>query len=203
MKIVFLGDSLTDGGRDKNSFNSLGEGYVKILSDKLTRLYPEKGIEIINRGVAGECVADMSARLEEDVLNLGPAAVVIMAGLGDAERAFAKGESIDPVTFKRQLRGMIKRIKAAGAKVIFLQPFLLPAPDKLAMRSVFDVAAEAISEVCVKLCNGYIAYDEILNGVTYAVPYTDYSPDGTGATQLCSMLIADTAIKALQKRLFA
>lgn len=39
MRIVFFGDSITDCGRDRNDFNSLGQGYVKILADKLRPIY--------------------------------------------------------------------------------------------------------------------------------------------------------------------
>lgn len=39
-KIVFIGDSVTDAGRDyqasPGSFNSLGEGYVAVISAALT-----------------------------------------------------------------------------------------------------------------------------------------------------------------------
>ena len=48
MKIVFFGDSITDCGRDRNDEASLGNGYVKILADKLRPIYPDMDIQLIN-----------------------------------------------------------------------------------------------------------------------------------------------------------
>ena len=41
MKIIFFGDSITDCDRDRNDEKSLGNGYVKILADKLRPIYPD------------------------------------------------------------------------------------------------------------------------------------------------------------------
>ena len=68
MKIVFLGDSITDGGRDRNNETSLGDGYVKILADKLRPIYPDTDIELVNKGIAGEEVCDLLARVRRDVI---------------------------------------------------------------------------------------------------------------------------------------
>lgn len=56
-KIVFIGDSVTDAGRDYHtsagSFNSLGEGYVVVISAALIALYPAHEIMVINQGMNG------------------------------------------------------------------------------------------------------------------------------------------------------
>lgn len=202
MRIVFLGDSITDCERDRSDLKSLGNGYVKIISDKLCRLYPNVGLEIINKGVTGNEVNDLLSRIEEDALNLRPDAAVVMIGINDALHKFENGEKLDLKALKADLTELVKRLKKAGTVVIFLEPFLLPAPDKLEMRKLFDEELKVINDVCVGLCDEFIAYDEMLNGMTYSVPYSDYSSDGIHPTYLCSCLIADTAIKALKKHLF-
>ncbi len=72
MKIVFFGDSITDSGRDRNDVQSLGNGYVKILADKLRPIYPDTDIELINKGVSGDEVGDLLARVQSDVIALKP-----------------------------------------------------------------------------------------------------------------------------------
>lgn len=70
MKIVFFGDSLTEG--------SYGGSYFAHLPD----LLPEH--EVINRGVGGDTVSNLLYRLESDVLLLQPDGVFVMVGGNDA-----------------------------------------------------------------------------------------------------------------------
>jgi len=61
-RIVFFGDSITDGW-------------------KLDRWFPGK--HYVNRGIGGQTTAQMLVRFREDVLDLKPAVVVILAGTND------------------------------------------------------------------------------------------------------------------------
>ncbi len=201
MRIVFFGDSITDCGRDRNDIKSLGTGYVKILSDKLRPIYPDMDIELINKGVTGDEVADLLERVQGDVIDLKPDAVVIMIGINNTLHKFKYGTEPDFHKFKVDLTELIKKLKRAGIIVIFLEPFLLPAPDKLRMRKVFDQELEIINEVCLKLCDEFVAFDEMFNGVAVSIPYSEYSVDGVHPTHRGSRLIADTAIKAIRKHL--
>ncbi|MGN0806163.1 MAG: SGNH/GDSL hydrolase family protein, partial [Candidatus Coproplasma sp.] len=103
--------------------------------------------------------------------------------------------------FESDLIALIKKLKDAGIVVIFLEPFLLPAPDKKRMRSVFDKELEIIHRVCVDMCDEFVAYDEMFNGLCETRPYTYYSEDGVHPTFKGSNLIANVAIKAIRKHL--
>lgn len=201
MRIVFFGDSITDCGRDRNDVKSLGTGYVKILSDKLKPIYPDMDIELINKGVSGDEVCDLLARVKEDVIDLKPDAVVMMIGINNTLHKFKYGVEPDFVKFRADLTELITKLKETGMVVIFLEPFLLPAPDKLRMRKVFNEELAVINDVCLKLCDEFVAYDEMFNGVAESIPYTEYSLDGVHPTHRGSRLIADTAIKAIRKHL--
>jgi len=61
-RVVFFGDSITDGWRGGSFFP--GKSYV-------------------NRGISGQTTAQMLLRFREDVIRLHPAAVVILAGTND------------------------------------------------------------------------------------------------------------------------
>lgn len=201
MKIVFFGDSITDCGRDREDIKSLGTGYVKILSDKLKPIYPDMSIELINKGVSGDEVCDLLNRVQTDVIDLKPDAVVIMIGINNTLHKFKYGKEPDFHKFRSDLTELIKKLKKAGMVVIFLEPFLLPAPDKLRMRKVFNEELAIINDVCLKLCDEFVAFDEMFNGVAESIPYTEYSVDGVHPTHRGSRLIADTAIKAIRKHL--
>ncbi|MGO4271773.1 hydrolase, partial [Paenibacillus sp. TAF58] len=67
-KIVFIGDSITDKGRKKDPLK-LGSGYVRLLHDYLSALYPKLSLKIINEGVSGNRVIDLERRWRIDVLD--------------------------------------------------------------------------------------------------------------------------------------
>ena len=70
MKIVFLGNSLTEG--------SYGGNYVSALRE----MYPDQ--ELINSGKGGNTILNLHDRLDDDVLTHKPDAVFVMAGGNDA-----------------------------------------------------------------------------------------------------------------------
>ena len=201
MRIVFFGDSITDCDRDRSEETSLGNGYVKVLADKLRPIYPDMDIELYNKGVSGNEVCDLLARVQRDVIDLKPDAVVMMIGINNTLHRFKYGKELNFKLFESDLVTLIKKLKDAGIVVIFLEPFLLPAPDKKRMRPVFDKELEIIHRVCVEMCDEFVAYDEMFNGLCVTMPYTDYSEDGVHPTFKGSNLIANVAIKAIRKHL--
>ncbi len=201
MKIVFFGDSITDCDRDRGDEKSLGNGYVKILADKLRPIYPDMDIELINKGVSGNEVCDLLARVQSDVIDYKPDAVVIMIGINNVIHKFKYGKELNLKQFESDLKALIKRLKDEGIVVIFLEPFLLPAPDKKRMRPLFNQELEIIHRVGVEMCDEFVAYDEMFNGLCESNPYTFYTQDGVHPLFEGSDIIANTAIKAIRKHL--
>lgn len=201
MKIVFFGDSITDCERDRTNPLSLGTGYVKILADKLRPIYPDQQIELINKGISGNEVCDLLARVQEDVIDLKPDAVVIMIGINNTIHKFKYGKELNLKQFERDFKELLTRLKEEGIVVIFLEPFLMPAPDKLRMRKLFNEELEIINRVGLALADEFVAFDEMFTGLTQTIPYTEYSSDGVHPTHRGSRMIADTAIKAIRKHL--
>ena len=201
MKIVFIGDSITDCERDRADENSLGNGYVKILADKLRPIYPDMDIQLINKGISGNEVCDVLARVQTDVIDLKPDAAVVMIGINNALHQFKYGKTLDLKQFERDFTALLKKIKEAGITLICLEPFLMPAPDKLRMRPLFNKELEIIHRVAMETADEFVAYDEMFNGLSESIRYTEYSVDGVHPTHRGSRLIADTAIKAIRKHL--
>ncbi len=201
MRIVFLGDSITDCERDRADINSLGNGYVKILADKLRPIYPDTDIELINKGVAGDEIKDILARADSDVIALKPDAVVIIAGINDTVHDFKTDKQLDLKNLEGNFKELLKKLKKEGIVIIFLEPFLLPAPDKLRMRKLFSSELAVLNKVALKYADEVVAYDEMFNGLAESIPYTEYSLDGVHPTHRGSRLIADQAIKAIRKHL--
>ncbi len=201
MKIVFIGDSITDCERDRTDENSLGNGFVKILSDKLRPIYPDMDIQLINKGISGNEVCDVLARVNKDVIDLKPDTAVVMIGINNVLHQYKYGKQLDLKQFERDFTELLGKIKEAGITLIVLEPFLMPAPDKLRMRPLFNKELEIIHRVAVDIADEFVAYDEMFNGLSESIRYTEYSMDGVHPTHRGSRLIADTAIKAIRKHL--
>lgn len=102
-RVVFLGDSITDGWRLPQSFP--GKPYV-------------------NRGISGQTTPQMLVRMFPDVIKLQPAAVILLAGTNDVAR------NTGPSTAE-QIAGNVQAItelaQAHGIKVILCS--VLPVSD--------------------------------------------------------------------------
>jgi lysophospholipase L1-like esterase len=93
-RVVFIGDSITDGWR-------------------LAEAFPGK--PYINRGISGQTTAQMLVRMYPDVIALKPAAVIILAGTNDIAR------NTGPMTLEmiqHNFMAMTELAQANGVKVI-------------------------------------------------------------------------------------
>ncbi len=99
-RVVFMGDSITDGWR-------------------LNEYFP--GRELVNRGISGQNTMQMLARFHQDVLSLAPRAVLILAGTNDLSGSIELNQIEDNLTMMGDLA------KAYGIRVAMAS--LLPVSD--------------------------------------------------------------------------
>ena len=91
-RVVFMGDSITDIWR-------------------LNEYFPDQ--DYINRGISGQITGEMLGRFKADVLDLNPAAVLILGGTNDLARG------ISPVAIENNYLMMADLADRHGIKVIF------------------------------------------------------------------------------------
>jgi len=102
-RVVFLGDSITDGWKLDNYF--AGKPYV-------------------NRGISGQTTAQMLVRMMPDVLAHNPAAFILLAGTNDIARN-AGPQTLEMIT--QNIQAMAELARAHNAKVILCT--VLPVSD--------------------------------------------------------------------------
>jgi len=107
-RVVFMGDSITQGW--------VGHG--------VPQSPPVPGLEYVNRGISGQTTPQMLVRFRQDVLDLKPQAVVILAGINDI--AGNTGEMTLEQT-EGNLASMAELAAAHGIKVVLCS--VLPAYD--------------------------------------------------------------------------
>ena len=82
MRIVFLGDSLTEGRE--------GASYLRALAEWVAGTPELRGVELINAGVGGDTVLNLARRVERDVAPYDPDWVVVFAGVNDCTTALLR-----------------------------------------------------------------------------------------------------------------
>ncbi len=102
-RVVFLGDSITDGWKLAQSFP--GKPYV-------------------NRGISGQTTAQMLVRMFPDVINLQPEALIILAGTNDIARNTGM-QTLEMIA--QNFQAMAELAKAHGIRVVLCS--VLPVSD--------------------------------------------------------------------------
>ena len=130
MKIVFFGDSITDMSRVRNSdgkVESYGDGYVFFVAGKLLSENPQK-YEIINRGISGNRIVDLYARVKGDVWNQQPDVLSILIGVNDVWHELSENPNgVDLTRWEKMYRMLIEDTKERlpNTKIMILEPFVL------------------------------------------------------------------------------
>ncbi len=128
-RILFQGDSITDGnrGRSPDPNHILGHGYQFLIAAQLGAAWPERKLVFLNRGVSGNRVADLAQRWQQDALDLKPDVLSILIGVNDFSHA-GNGTAAHAVeTYEADYDALLARTVAAlpAVRLVLGEPFLL------------------------------------------------------------------------------
>lgn len=126
-RVVFMGDSITDGWR-------------------LEEYFP--GNDFVNRGIGGQTTGQMLGRFKQDVLDLSPQVVVILAGTNDIGRGVASGTIEDNLTMMFELADK-QRIKVIVCT-------LLPVSDYAQDRGARFIQTQRRPPTRIKVLNEWL-----------------------------------------------
>jgi len=191
-RVLFQGDSITDCGRNREDLNSLGQGYASMVAGQLSLRHPDHGITFINRGISGNRIYDMETRWLKDCIDLAPDFVSILIGINDTWRFFDSNTESPIAEFESCYRRLLDTlINEAGARVMILEPFVLPVPaDRIAWRTDVDARIEAVRRVALDYDTLYIPVDKIFNDMYTTHPRTTWAGDGVHPSPAGHALIA-------------
>src|SRR5690625_5947661 len=127
MRMVFIGDSITESGKFTDS-ERLGTGYVRIIHDYLLTNYPTNVFEILNKGISGDRIDDLEARWQTDVINMKPDMVSISIGINDVWRQLKQPEmkQIFPDEFERIYDDLLQQVRhKTNARIVLMEPTII------------------------------------------------------------------------------
>ncbi len=124
MKIVFFGDSVTEGCFELSFHNVEGvtdiirdkkSVYHNILKERIEKEHPELNIEYVNAGISGNSTVDALKRIEQDVVAQNPDVAVVCFGLNDVA-----GMSLEE--YVSNMERIFRTLKEHGIQVIYMTP---------------------------------------------------------------------------------
>ena len=125
--ILFQGDSITDAGRTYDNEESLGIGYANMVQGQLGMECPGE-YTFYNRGINGNRVTDVYARMKRDILNLKPDYMSILIGINDVWHELGgRCDGVDAQKYEKIYDMLISEVKEAlpNIKIMILEPFVL------------------------------------------------------------------------------
>ena len=140
IRILFQGDSITDGGRlrDPNRRHvidhQIGHSYVFSIAGTLGRRFPGKYC-IINRGISGDSVEKITERWQTDTLDENPDILSILLGIngnGFFDGEFPEGVDVNLNSFEKSYKNLlsVSRKHNPNLKIVIIEPFYLPNIQK-------------------------------------------------------------------------
>jgi lysophospholipase L1-like esterase len=180
-RIVFLGDSITEGWANLDGKYFEGRPYV-------------------NRGIGGQTTSQMLVRFRQDVIALKPAAVVILGGTND----IAENGGITTLeAIEDNLQSMVELARLHGIRVILAS--VLPALDYpwrpgLEPRDKISALNHWMSGFCARNDVVYLDYYSAVADANLGMR-PELSKDGVHPTGAGYVLMEPLAEEAIQKAL--
>lgn len=153
MKIVFFGDSLTDAGRLRGATDAgrvaeeysihpraYGSGFVFLTASQLFYEKPQY-YQILNRGISGDRLPQLYARIQLDVWRENPDVLNILVGTNDVD-VESNTNPTELERWGRLYRMMLRetQVKCPNTKIIICEPFYVKESKR---ERVKDYAKEA------------------------------------------------------------
>ena len=201
--ILFYGDSITDAGRDRAAKAGdpagWGVGYAYQIAAYLSAQDPADEIIFTNKGVGGNRISDLEKRLKTDVLDEEPDVVSILIGINDVWRRYDAGEISEPEKFAASYRKILKKISADGARLVLLEPFLLPVPDdRRAWREDLNPKIDIVRDLAREFEATLVPLDGIFAAACAKREPAFWAPDGVHPSPAGHALIARAWIDAME-----
>src|SRR5258707_2671240 len=147
IKIVALGSSSTYGVGASTSAAS----YPSRLAEELVRRFPGHKFTVLNRGVSGEDVSNMLARLDTAVIREKPDLVLWQIGTNSV----LDNKAVQP--HASLLRDGLARLKATGADIVLIDPQY--APKVIAKRNADDMVSLIATTAKVERVSHFRRFD--------------------------------------------
>ena len=198
-RILFQGDSITDGGRGRGADPNhiLGHGYAFLIAAKFGAAVPERGLDFLNRGVSGNTVLELEQRWQEDTQGLKPDVLSVLIGVNDNGRV-----PLD--RYERIYDKLITDAKAAnpGLKIVLCEPFGLPVGARKATWEAWNDDLAKRREVVARLAKAHgaalVRFQRAFDEAATRAPADHWIWDGVHPTYSGHQVMADEWVRTVR-----
>ncbi|MBO0979614.1 SGNH/GDSL hydrolase family protein [Microbacterium sp. SD291] len=193
-RVVFIGDSITDAGRDRADPSSLGDGYVSRLAAELA----SSGSVVRNLGISGNRAVDLAARWDAELMTTAPELLTVYVGVNDMWRRFDSDDPTSAEDFEATLRPLLTQVvEAHGPRLVLMEPFFLPVvPEQREWLDDLDGKRAVVRSLAAEFGAELVPLHEVFTAAAAEHPIAELAPDGVHPTRLGSELIAQAWRKA-------
>ena len=214
-KLLFIGASVTDCGRDRalrqnfadaakadaSETNALGNGYVCFIDALLGSQPIEYSIPIINKGNGGETSRDVRARWQRDVLELKPDWVSLMIGVNDIWRRFDSPQqpelAVSLDEYQDNIRDVVQRTRPHVEGFLLATPFLLEPSHDDEMRAQFDLYHNVLRQIAREENVIFVDIQAAFDAVLETRPSKTLAPDRIHPNATGHMIAARAWLEAV------
>lgn len=196
-RVLFIGDSITDAGRDRTRAESLGCGYALMASAWFAAEHPDRHVTFLNTGISGDRVRDLRSRWQSDCLDLAPHVVSVLIGVNDTWRRYSRGEKTSVEEFERDYRHILELTRdRLGAGLVLIEPFLVPLTDDQRLwREDLDPKVEVVRKLAVEFGATLVTVEAKFTAA--GVPPTVWTSDGVHLTAPGHAVLAREWLRAV------
>ena len=170
---IFIGDSVTDCGRDIEP--PYGDGYVREIarSGKLAG-------KIINVGISGHRLVDLEKRWQVDVLDHKPTLVSIAIGINDTWRRYDDNDPTSTQDFRDQYHRVLTLTRQTfSPEFVLCEPFLLSVRDEMnTWREDLDPKIEVVHAMAKEFGAVLVPFDKHVNKLATTMSMAELADDG-------------------------
>lgn len=203
-RILFQGDSITDANRARENDENKGKGYATLIAAELGFDNPG-AYEFINRGVGGNRVVDLLARVKCDMINLQPDVMSILIGINDVGHEIQRQNGVSAAKYEKIYDLLIEELQTAlpNLQIMILEPFVLKASATEEAWDTFHTEvkkrAAAAKRIAEKYGLPFIALQERFDAACKRAPAAYWLSDGVHPTSAGHELIKRAWIEAFKK----
>lgn len=205
-KILFQGDSITDGnrGRDTDPNHILGHGYAFWIAAERGMALAAKRPEFVNRGISGNRVRDLEARWTEDAIKLQPDTLSILVGVNDILMSINEPGGFDPLGYEEGYRRLLKRTvsELPTVRLVLCEPFILPGGhtdyDWRTWREAADACSAAVRRLADEFGAVFVPLQDAFEAACEIAPASYWIWDGIHPTTAGHGLLAKRWLEIVQ-----
>ncbi|HEX4058747.1 MAG TPA: SGNH/GDSL hydrolase family protein [Galbitalea sp.] len=188
--ILFIGDSITDSGRLDDPPYYLGDGYVRMIAQRL----PDG--RVINVGISGNRVVDLRDRWSIDVVSQFPDVLSVYVGINDTWRRYDENNATTAANFERDYRACLSELGGA-VLLVLMEPFVVPVfPEQEHWHEDLDPKRAVVAKLAAEFEARFVPLQSLMSAAAEEHGAAAIAQDGVHPTELGHRIIADAWLEA-------